>query len=489
MKKVLVILLILFFASSAWAAIYRWVDKAGVVNFADDYSKVPPDYRNKVEEMNIAKMEPSTIPQTPLGTTNARARSEQQVAKQPPPIEQTLVREGDFAMKLAEALKIGRVQTEAEAESLLASVGIAPKNGWIADYPVTPDIIGELEKAVSEAGDAKRLPMGKNDALKVFRTTAVELELPIITELPQGYTEGPPPTSPEYAEPSEIDNYYYAEGPPVVTYYPPPWDYSYMYAWIPSPFWYSGFYFPWFYVLHDFHRVIHGHRHGDGHGHGHGHGDGHACIVTNHTKDSRTGRIITIDPARRNSGRMSAGMGPAPARGFNSTDAKNGAQSILERSRGRAGSGSTSMPTMGKGTNNRTPAYANPGRGNEKQVYNKRDTSSGFNGRNSIYNRPPAVDRRTSRIPGQTFSQRMNNRTLSRPESMNRQYGMNSQRPFAGETRSFSSPSRGTERSFNRSPQAGGQHFGSSPMGGRGFSGSPQGGGYGSGFGHGGSRF
>jgi hypothetical protein len=485
MKKILLVLLILFFASSAWATIYRWVDKGGVVNFADDYSKVPPEYRNKVEEMNMSKIGPSTSPpQTPLGKTLVGARSGEQMAKQPPPIAQPLTREGDFAIKLAEALKIGRVQSEAEAESLLASVGIAPKNGWIADYPVTPDIMAELEKAVGEAADTRRLPMGRNDALKAFRTTAVELELPIIAEVPEEYTESPPPTIPEYTEPSVIDNYYYAEGPPVVTYYPPPWDYYYMYGWIPSPFWYSGFYFPGYFILNDFHRVIHGH--------------GHACIVTNHTRDSRTGRVYAIDPTRRNSGKMSAGMGPSPARAFNSSEAKNGAQSILERSRERVGSSGTSMPITGRGTNNRTPANANPGRGNEKQVYNKRDTSSGFNGRNSNYTKPPAVDRRTSRIPGQTFSQGTSNRTLSRPESMNRQYGMNSQRPLAGETRSFSSPSHGSERfsipqssqrSFSPSPQGGGQHFGSSPMGGGGFFGSPQGGGHGGGFGNGGSRF
>jgi len=67
---------------------------------------------------------------------------------------------------------------------MLASMGIAPKNGWIADYPVTPDIIGELEKAISEAADARKLPMGKDEALRVFRTAAVELELPIIAEIP-----------------------------------------------------------------------------------------------------------------------------------------------------------------------------------------------------------------------------------------------------------------------------------------------------------------
>ena len=86
---------------------------------------------------------------------------------------------------------------------------------------MTPDIIGELEKAIGEAADAKRLPMGKDEALKAFRTTAVELELPIIAEVPDRYAESPSPTTPQYTEPSVINNYYYTEGPPVVTYYPP----------------------------------------------------------------------------------------------------------------------------------------------------------------------------------------------------------------------------------------------------------------------------
>ena len=484
MKKLLLVLLVLVFASSASATIYKWVDKGGVVNFSDDYSKVPPDYRDKVEEMNIARVGPSTPSQAPSGKTMVGSQSEEEMAKQPPPIAQPLTREGDFAIKLAEALKIGRVESEAEAESLLASVGIAPKNGWIADYPMTPDIIGELEKAISEAADAKRLPVGKNDALKTFRTTAVELELPIIAEVQERYAEAPPPTEPQYMTPSVINNYYYAEGPPVVTYYPPPWDYYYMYAWIPSPFWYSGFYFPGFYVLHDFHRGIFFHN--------------RRCVVTNHITDHRTGRVFALDPVRRHAGGVPGGSHTLRARTFNSTEARNGARSILERSRERAGSRGTSMPIMARGTNNRTPAYANSGRSNEKQVYNKRDTSSGFKDRNSIYARPPAVDRRMSRTPGQTFSQGMSNRTLSRPESMNRQNGMTFQRPPTGQTRSFSPPSqggersslpRGGERSFSPSPQGGSRHFNSSPMGSGGFFGSPQGGDHGGGFWRGGSHF
>jgi len=321
MKKLpfILFMFIVIFASSASATVYKWVDKSGVINFADDYSRVPLDYRNKVEELNTARMGPSTPAQAPSGKTVADAQS-QETTKQPPPIAQTLVREGDFAIKLAEALKIGKAESEAEAESMLASAGIAPKNGWIADYPMTPDIVGELEKAVGEAADAQKLSLGKNEALKAFRTAAVEHELPIIAEGPDEYTESAPPTTPQYTTPSAIDNYYYTEGPPVVTYYPPPWDYYYMYAWIPGPFWCSGFYFPGFFVLHDFHRGIHR--------------NGHACIITNHIRDPRTGRTFAVDPTRRHAPRDFGGRNTPPRRGFDSTEARNAARSIFERSRG-----------------------------------------------------------------------------------------------------------------------------------------------------------
>lgn len=465
---------ILIFASSASATVYKWVDKNGVVNFADDYSRIPRDYRNKVEELNTARMGPSTPSQAPSGKTIVSAPS-QETAKQPPPIAQTLVREGDFAIKLAEALKIGKARSEAEAESMLASVGITPKNGWIADYPMTPDIIGELEKAVGEAADGQKLALGKNEALKALRTAAVEHELPIIAEGPDEYTESPPPTTPQYTTPSAIDTYYYTEGPPVVTYYPPPWDYYYMYAWIPGPFWCSGFYFPGFFILHDFHRGFHR--------------NGHARIITNHMRDPGTGRIFAVNPARRYAPRNFGGRSTPPMRGFDSTEARKGARSIFERSRGRVGSGSTSVPMSGREPNDTNPAYSRPGRGNGKQVYNKESRPSGFSGRNGNDRRPPAVDRRMSRIPGETGSQGMRDRNFGRPESTSRQNGMNIQRPFAGETRSFSPHSQGSQRSFSPSPQAGGRHSGSSSMGGKDFSGSRQGWGGGSGFGHGAARF
>ena len=47
-----------------------------------------------------------------------------------PPVAQPLVREGDFAIGLVKVLEIGIPQNEADAESMLDSAGIAPRNGW-----------------------------------------------------------------------------------------------------------------------------------------------------------------------------------------------------------------------------------------------------------------------------------------------------------------------------------------------------------------------
>ena len=455
MKKLLFALLILVFASSASATVYRWVDEGGVVNYADDYSKVPPDFRNKAEEVSMPKTGRSTLSQAIPGKIATGTQSGEQ-ATQPPPIAQTLTREGDFAIKLAEALKIGKAKSEAEAESMLASAGITPKNGWIADYPMTPDIIAELEKSVGEAADSRKLALAKNEALKTLRTVAVEHELPIIAEGSDEYAEGPSPTTPLYTEPSVIDNYYDTEGPPVVTYYPPPPDYYYMYAWVPSPFWCSGFLFPGFFILHDFHRVIHRH--------------GHPCVITNHIRDHRTGRISAIHPARGHTGSI-FGSGETPhGRGFNSAEARKGARSIFERSRGRIGSGNTSVPLPGRGSNNTRPAYSRPGRGTERRVEHGGSQPSRLNGRNGYRGRPPGVDRRTDRAGG-----------------------MNFRRPSVGETRSFSPPSRGSSRGIERfsspSVQGGSQHFGSSHTGGRDFSPSHQGGNHSGGFGRGNFRF
>ena len=54
MRRLLILLILLTFASPAYAAtIYKWTDEKGVFGFTDNFSAVPPEYRDKVstEEM------------------------------------------------------------------------------------------------------------------------------------------------------------------------------------------------------------------------------------------------------------------------------------------------------------------------------------------------------------------------------------------------------------------------------------------------------
>lgn len=213
----------------------------------------------------------------------AIAQSEQTTAGNPP-IAQPLIREGDFATDLAEALKLGTAMNEAEAERILSSVGIMPRNGWIADYPVTPDIIGEVQASIGEAADSGKLSMGKDTAMAAFQEVIKGYNMSV--RAAEGQPSGETPTA-NYPESTVINNYYYAEGPPVVTYYAPPPDYAYLYTWVPYPFWWWDFWYPGFFVLVDFDIRVHehGHRHGG--------------FITNHFRDLRTGTVSRIDPTNR----------------------------------------------------------------------------------------------------------------------------------------------------------------------------------------------
>jgi len=330
MKSLIALLFSFIFASSASAAIYKWIDKEGVVNYTDDESRVPSAYRSKVEIVNVAQIGSSIPSQTPTGKVVAVNTQQGMTGKQAPPIGQTLVREGDFAVKLAEVLKIGQADGEAEAESMLATVGIVPKNGWIADYPMTPIIMGQVRNAVVAAAASKKLSIEEDEALRAFERLAAEFGLAIV---PDQYAESQPPTNSEFVPPRVIDEYYYDEGPPVVTYYPPPWNYYYLYGWVPYPFWCSGFYFPGFFILNDFH-------------HHHGH---HS--ISNHFVDPKTHTSLTVDPTTRTRGTAATRTpGGTGSRGFASPAARAGATSIFNRSangRGLSQPGNTGSQNRG----------------------------------------------------------------------------------------------------------------------------------------------
>ncbi|HYA15423.1 MAG TPA: DUF4124 domain-containing protein [Syntrophales bacterium] len=322
MIKVACLVLILsvsFFSQLQAGMIYEYVDKDGTVVLTDS----PPTGVKAIPRQMSQDLKEDKKP----ATINKQSEG-------PPSIGQQLVREGTFAVKLVFALGIGMNEDEIEAESRLGEVGITPRNGWIADYPVTPDILGELQKAVSDAADAGKLSMNRDESLKRFNEVISDASLPV-TPHAEGQSYGTEtPGAENYPDPSEINNYYKDEGPPVVTYYVPPPDYYYLYAWVPYPFWCSGFWFPGFFVLHDFHRTIGVH--------------GRVEFVSNHFNDINRHRVFRIDPLSRFNGRTFAGIGVSRTKGFLSTGVPGSARAIFHAQRGRMAPGSkVSQPARG----------------------------------------------------------------------------------------------------------------------------------------------
>ena len=268
-----------------------------------------------------------------------------------PPVSQSLIPEGDLALKLVPALKLGTSADEAQAEDMLSSAGISPKNGWIGDYPVTPIIVGELQSAVVAAADAQRIPISKDEALKAFQDVTAESGLAVVPGDPGQYAENQP-----QSDPTVINNYYHEEGPPVVTYYSPPWDYGYLYSWVPYPFWCTGFFFPGFFILNDFHRVVFvGHHH-------------HRHLITNHFIDPRTRTVRAVDPTMRTRGRA-INASPTHTRGFRSSESTRAATSIFNRSLSRTATARGPEATTSRGTTGRTmKGGANIGRQNEMNL-------------------------------------------------------------------------------------------------------------------------
>ena len=259
-----------------------------------------------------------------------------------PPIGQPLVREGDLAVKLLSALALGSTVDEAEAESLLGEAGIAPRNGWIADYPVTPDIVGELQGSVREAASSGRLSLNRDEALQKLDGAIAEAGLAVKPYASGERYETRPADSEKYPNPTVINNYYYNQGPPVVTYYAPPPDYYYLYSWVPSPFWWSGFWFPGFFILNDFHRTIFINQ--------------RVVFVSNHFNDARIHRVFRVDPVARFRGRTFAGIGATGRSGFISTGVPRSDRTIFNAPRARAVPGArTVSPPPARGTRMAVP--------------------------------------------------------------------------------------------------------------------------------------
>ena len=314
--------------------------------------------------------------------------STSQTGINPSSIEQTLVPESVFAMQLAEALKLGPVDDEAKAEELLSGLGIEPKNGWIAEYPVTPEVLGDIETGITMAGDQGKIALTKDQALKLFGDLKVKLGFDVkpgstppaglikkpgkttvysytdshgaahftddLDSIPvanrktmkivsqsalnglsggagRGTTQAP---APQYTskptptlKPEVINQQYEEQGPPVVTYYEPPEPYTYLYIWVPYPFWSTGFYYPGYFMLKDFHRRVHVNRRPYYVSHHHGSG-------SNFPRSSKPGKVNRDD----RQGQLKPHGQDDHSAGFSSPKAQAGARAIAGHNPNRHGS-------------------------------------------------------------------------------------------------------------------------------------------------------
>lgn len=408
-----------------------------------------------------------------------------QMSATSPPVAPPLVPEGVFAVQLVEALKIGQAQDEAQAENMLSAIGIEPKNGWIAGYPVTPDIVGEIEKSVAASADAKTLKMGRDEAQKAVENLSAKLGLNIIPAYPSASTqavstgnvpiytymddngvlyytdryesipeeyrdqlqtigeEAPPQPfeepAAEVAEtpvnnyaanpaPEVINNYYYNDGPPVVTYYAPPTAYYYLYAWVPYPFRCSGFFFPGFFILRDFHRHVIVNK--------------HPFVVTNHVVSVANKTVSVVDPVTRAHGAKVANR-VTSSRVVESPSARAGAQAIIALSHKAANSGKF---TTSRGFNTGAP----PTPANRTQVQNRPGQ-----GPNVTRITPSTINRGTTSTitpPTVSTSPRPEPRDFIKTANVGNQNRTNFKRPPAPQPRAFN-PSAPSGRSFSQAPR------------------------------------
>ncbi len=255
---------------------------------------------------------------SPFATYAVDYGSQPPQKQQSPPVAQPLVREGDFAMKLAAELDLGNPSDEASAEQMLAEAGVAPANGWISDYPVTPAIIAQLNDSLMFSASKGKLSVSYEDAQQSVVDLAQQMNLPLPTRGSEGATTP--------ASTSAVNDYYASEGPPVITYYAPPEDYAYMYDWVPFPAFWFGITFPGFFIRHHFRTtVVVSPFFGFHHLHG-------RAIVTNRFFDHGTHREFFVDhhgfrggpaigshrPMQADAGRTFGGMGRSRGSGTRS---------------------------------------------------------------------------------------------------------------------------------------------------------------------------
>ena len=190
-----------------------------------------------------------------------------------------------------------------------------------------------------------KLSMNKDEALKRFNEVSAGFDLPVKPHTVVKTYEPLPESAENYPNPTEINNYYYDEGPPVVTYSRSPPD---------------------FYYLHPGSPILSG-------GTGSGIRDSSSSMISigpflcitewrlsrNHFNGIGAHRVFRIDPVERFRGRTFAGIGVPYRRGFISTGVPRSERRIFNGPRTWGGPGGRAISPPYRGGR----SYVSPPRG------------------------------------------------------------------------------------------------------------------------------
>jgi hypothetical protein len=239
-----------------------------------------------------------------------------------------------------------------------------------------------------------------------------------------------------------INNYYYDEGPPIITYYPPPVYFGYLYDWVPYPVWWFGFWFPGFYMCHNFTTTVVV---------GRTPFVTRRAIVSNQIIDPVTRRVAVVDPlsrTRTGSVRPETTLRTENGRMFRTvTDFRHGV-SVGGFNAGRQGTAAKRMP--------RTEGFRSPqARTSAQAIYSgsvdRMRTRTVRQGTTTRGDRPYV----SPRGPGRSYngpSRGGGTRQYGAPGSSERSYRPSVMRPYTAPTqreRSYYSPSWGGQRQYS----------------------------------------
>lgn len=164
-----------------------------------------------------------------------------------PPIAAPLIRQGTLAFKLSASLGL-RANSEAAAISNLSQIGIIPRGGWSASTLVTPALVGELQNSIILAARSGQLLISGSKVLSRFNSVRAGLGLPIF---PVNAAARASFLNAGFVSPFAINRFFINNGPPVLTFFPPPLRFRNQFAFTPFPFVCSNVFFPGFFVRND----------------------------------------------------------------------------------------------------------------------------------------------------------------------------------------------------------------------------------------------